>query len=243
MKKFGRNLIIAIDGHSSCGKSTIARDLAKKINFIYIDSGAMYRAITLFAMRHKLIGKNDVDENQLKYLISKAEISFKYHEEKQRNEIYLNDEAVEDEIRNLQVSNNVSLIARIQFVRKKMITLQREIGKNGGVIMDGRDIGTVVFPHADLKIFMTADIEIRTLRRFNELKEKGEKLVLDEIRENIKKRDFMDENRAESPLIKAPDAIVLNNSKLNREEQLYWIIEKMKLIELDVSKRKNHHEN
>ncbi|WP_321306189.1 (d)CMP kinase [Marinifilum fragile] len=222
-----KKLIIAIDGHSSCGKSTVAKDLAKKINYTYIDSGAMYRVVTLFAMRNALINNDKVDENKLSHLIDQVSISFQYNDEKQRHETYLNGELVEDEIRSLAVSNNVSLIAKIKFVREKMVAFQRELSKEGGVIMDGRDIGTVVFPNADLKIFMTADVEVRAIRRYKELKDKGEEVSLDDIRENVKKRDFIDENRDESPLRKAEDAIVLNNSKLSKEEQLDWIVERM----------------
>lgn len=225
-----KKLIIAIDGHSSCGKSTVAKDLAKKIGYTYIDSGAMYRVVTLFAMRNDLISNDQVDENKLAHLIGQVSISFQYNNEVQRHETYLNGELVEDEIRNMNVSNNVSVIAKIKFVRDKMVAFQRELSKEGGVIMDGRDIGTVVFPNAELKIFMTADVEIRAIRRFKELKEKGEDISLDEIRENVKKRDFIDENRDESPLRKAEDAIVLNNSHLTPTEQLDWIVEQMNKI-------------
>nr|WP_320118194.1 (d)CMP kinase [uncultured Marinifilum sp.] len=222
-----QKLIIAIDGHSSCGKSTVAKDLAKKINYTYIDSGAMYRVITLFAMRNKLIENDKVDENKLAHLIDQVSISFKFNKELQRHETFMNGDLVEDEIRTLKVSNNVSLIATIKFVRDKMVALQRELSKAGGVIMDGRDIGTVVFPNAELKIFMTADVEVRAIRRYKELKEKGENISLDDIRENVKKRDYIDENRDESPLRKAEDAIVLNNSNLTPAEQLDWIVERM----------------
>ena len=225
-----KKLIIAIDGHSSCGKSTVAKDLAKKIKYTYIDSGSMYRVVTLFAMRNNLISGDKVDENKLAHLIDQVNISFQYNTEKQRHETYLNDELVEDEIRKMDVSNKVSLIAKIKFVREKMVAFQRELSKEGGVIMDGRDIGTVVFPNADLKIFMTADVEIRAIRRYKELKNKGEDISLDEIRENVSKRDFIDENRDESPLRKADDAIVLNNSHLTPEEQLDWIVDRMNEI-------------
>ncbi|RUT79350.1 (d)CMP kinase [Ancylomarina longa] len=230
MDRPDKNLIIAIDGHSSCGKSTVAKDLAKKINYTYIDSGAMYRVVTLFAMRNGLILEDKVDENKLAHFIDQISISFRYNESKQRHETYMNDELVEDEIRNMEVSDKVSFIAKIKFVREKMVTLQRDLSKSGGVIMDGRDIGTVVFPNADLKIFMTADVEVRAIRRYKELKEKGEDISLEAIRENVKKRDFIDENREESPLRKAEDAIILNNSQLSPEEQLDWIIERMKEI-------------
>ena len=222
-----RKLIIAIDGHSSCGKSTMAKDLAKKINYTYIDSGAMYRVITLFAMRHNLIKDDKLDENKLAHLIDNITITFSYNDELERHETFMNGELVENEIRGLDVSNNVSLIATIKFVREKMVALQRKLSEAGAVIMDGRDIGTVVFPNADLKIFMTADVEVRAIRRFKELKEKGDDISLDAIRENVQKRDFIDENRDESPLVKADDAIVLNNSYLTKEEQLEWIVARM----------------
>lgn len=230
MNNTDKKLIIAIDGHSSCGKSTVAKDLAKKINYTYIDSGAMYRVVTLFAMRNNLIQDEKVDENKLAHFIDQISISFDFNTEKQRHETYLNGELVEDEIRRLDVSNNVSLIAKIKFVREKMVAFQRELSKGGGVIMDGRDIGTVVFPNAELKIFMTADVEVRAIRRYKELKEKGDDISLDEIRENVKKRDFIDENRDESPLRKADDAVVLNNSHMTPTEQLDWIVEKMEQI-------------
>jgi len=230
MNNTDKKLIIAIDGHSSCGKSTVAKDLAKKINYTYIDSGAMYRVVTLFAMRNNLIQDEKVDENKLAHLIDQVSISFDFNTEKQRHETYLNGELVEDEIRRLDVSNNVSLIAKIKFVREKMVAFQRELSKEGGVIMDGRDIGTVVFPNAELKIFMTADVEVRAIRRYKELKEKGDDISLDEIRENVKKRDFIDENRDESPLRKADDAVVLNNSHMTPAEQLDWIVKKMEQI-------------
>ena len=222
-----RKLIIAVDGHSSCGKSTVAKDLAKKIDYTYIDSGAMYRVITLFAMRHNLINGDHLDENKLAHLINDINITFSYNDELKRHETFMNGELVEDDIRSLDVSNNVSLIATIKFVREKLVTLQRKLSEAGAVIMDGRDIGTVVFPNADLKIFMTADVEVRAIRRFKELKDKGDDISLDAIRENVKKRDFIDENRDESPLRKADDAIVLNNSHLTKEEQLEWIVARM----------------
>jgi len=226
-----RKLIIAIDGHSSCGKSTLAKDLAKRINYTYIDSGAMYRVITLFAMRHNLINDDKLDENKLASLIDSINITFSYNDKLKRHETFMNGELVEDEIRNLDVSNNVSLIATIKFVREKMVALQRKLSEAGAVIMDGRDIGTVVFPNADLKIFMTADVEVRAIRRFKELKDKDDNISLDAIRENVKKRDFIDENRDESPLQKADDAIILNNSHLTKEEQLEWIVTRMAEIQ------------
>jgi len=226
-----KKLIIAIDGHSSCGKSTVAKDLAKKIGYTYIDSGAMYRGITLYALRNDLIIDEIADEEKLKNILEKIVISFQYNQELQRHETFLNGELVEDKIRSLEVSNNVSAIAKIRFVREKMVALQREMSKGGAVIMDGRDIGTVVFPNADLKIFMTAEVEVRAMRRYKELAAKNESITLEEISENVKKRDFIDENRAESPLRKAEDAIILDNSYMTPEEQLDWIVEKMNEIQ------------
>ena len=191
----------------------------------------MYRVITLFAMRHNLINGEQLDQNKLAHLINNISITFSYNNKLKRHETFMNGELVEDEIRSLDVSNNVSLIATIKFVREKMVTLQRKLSENGAVIMDGRDIGTVVFPNADLKIFMTADVEVRAIRRFKELKDKGDNISLDAIRENVKKRDFIDENRDESPLRKADDAIVLNNSYLTKEEQLEWIVARMAEVE------------
>ena len=217
-------LSIAIDGYSSCGKSTIAKDLAKKLNYIYIDSGAMYRAITLYAMEHNLIKGSKIDLKALKEHLSDINISFKFNRKTKVNETYLNDKNVEAEIRRLNVSNKVSLISTIDFVRRRLVELQWEMAADGRVVMDGRDIGTVVLPNADLKIFMTASAEIRAERRHKELLEKGEDVSLDEILKNIEERDHLDTTRKISPLKKADDAIVLDNSKLTQDEQLYWII-------------------
>ncbi|MFA8434521.1 MAG: (d)CMP kinase [Marinifilaceae bacterium] len=226
-----KKLIIAIDGYSSCGKSTVAKDLAKKIGYTYIDSGAMYRVITLYALRNNLITDEIVDEEKLKESLKDISISFQYNQQSQRHETFLNGELVEDEIRTLEVSNNVSAIAKIRFVREKLVTLQREMSEGGAVIMDGRDIGTVVFPNADLKIFMTAAVDVRAMRRYKELAAKNEPITLEEISENVKKRDYIDENREESPLRKAEDAIILDNSYMTPEEQLDWIVEKMNEIQ------------
>lgn len=230
MNNNNKKLIIAIDGHASCGKSTVAKQLAKKLHYTYIDSGAMYRVVTLFAMRNNLIINEKVDVETLIIRLPEIKIDFRYNEEKQQAYTYLNNELVEDEIRSLGVSNNVSAISTIKLVRKKMVDLQRELSKNGGVVMDGRDIGTVVFPNADLKIFMTADAEVRAERRFKELQAKGDEVAFKEILENVKKRDFIDENRDESPLKKADDAIVLNNSNLTPTQQLEWLENKVENV-------------
>ncbi len=224
MEKRRDRLSIAIDGYSSCGKSTIAKDLAKKLNYAYIDTGAMYRAITLYAMEHNLINGNEIDLKTLEEHLPKIDISFVFNRKTKINETYLNDRNVEDEIRRLDVSNKVSLISTIDFIRNKLVELQRKMAKEGRVVMDGRDIGTVVLPNADLKIFMTASPEIRAERRHKELLEKGEAVSLEEIVKNIDERDMLDTTRKISPLKQADDAIVLDNSKLTKEEQLYWIV-------------------
>ncbi len=225
MSKDQKKLVIAIDGYSSCGKSTIAKDLAKVLNYIYIDTGAMYRAVTLFAMKNNLIKNKDIDLKRLKELLPQVKITFKKNPVTNLNETYLNGENVEKEIRRLDVSNKVSMISAIGFVRERLVELQREMAKEGGIVMDGRDIGTVVLPDADLKIFMTAKPEVRAERRYKELKEKGEEVSFEEIMKNIADRDHMDTTRKESPLRQAGDAIVLDNSNMTPEEQLEWIID------------------
>ncbi len=217
-------IIIAIDGHSSCGKSTVAKDLARKLNYIFIDSGAMYRAVTLFCLRHKLIENGKVNVNKLIANLDKIKVSFRFNPETQHNDIWLNGENVEDEIRLLTVSQYVSPVAAIAEVRHLLVALQKEMGKSKGIVMDGRDIGTVVFPDAELKIFMTAQPDVRTRRRFDELTAKGESVSYEEIKANIIERDRYDETREESPLRKADDAIILDNSFMTREDQLGWIL-------------------
>lgn len=218
------NTIIAIDGFSSCGKSTIAKDLAKKLNFTYIDSGAMYRAVTLLALRNDLIDGVNISLHNLLQELDKIRLEFRFNSEKDRQEIYLNGENVEDEIRDIEVSDAVSIISKQKDVRKVMVDLQRKMQDSSGIVMDGRDIGTVVFPNADLKIFMTASEEIRAQRRYLELMEKNMDVSYDEIRKNIAYRDFIDQNRDESPLRKAEDAYELDNTHLTRQEQLDWIL-------------------
>lgn len=220
-------MIIAIDGHSSCGKSTVAKQLARILNYTYIDSGAMYRAVTLFCLRNNLIKNHIVDVENLKKRLDEINIHFRYNDKLQRNETILNNEVVEDEIRLMEVSNNVSPVSTIAFVREKMVMLQRELSKEGNIVMDGRDIGTVVFPDADLKVFMTASPEIRANRRYLELTEKGDEVSFDEILANVVSRDKIDSTREASPLRKADDALELDNSNLTREEQLEWIISKV----------------
>jgi len=226
MIKSDKKIIIAIDGYSSSGKSTLAKEIAKLLNYKYIDSGAMYRAVTLFAINNNIINQNnnEVDENKLQNLLDQIYINFKYNSEKKKQETYLNDKNVENEIREMEVSNSVSFISKIGFVRKKMVSFQQEMGKDKGIVMDGRDIGTVVFPDAELKVFMNANAEVRAKRRYQELKENNVDVSYDEILENVKKRDHIDETRDESPLKKAHDSVELDNSNMNRQEQLDWII-------------------
>jgi CMP/dCMP kinase len=226
MIKSDKKIIIAIDGYSSSGKSTLAKEIAKLLDYKYIDSGAMYRAVTLFSIKNNIINQNnhEVDENKLQNLLDKIHINFKYNSEKKNQETYLNDENVENEIREMEVSNSVSFISKIGFVRRKMVSFQQEMGKDKGIVMDGRDIGTVVFPDAELKVFMNANAEVRAERRYQELKGKNVDVSYDEILQNVKKRDHIDETRDESPLKKAHDSLELDNSNLNRQEQLDWII-------------------
>ncbi|MBR5935736.1 MAG: (d)CMP kinase [Bacteroidaceae bacterium] len=218
-----KKIIIAMDGHSSCGKSTMAKTLAKKIGYTYIDTGAMYRAVTLYAMRRGFIGKDGIDEESLRKELPQIKISFGHENGMQYT--MLNGENVEREIRGMEVSGNVSPISAIGFVREAMVALQREMGKQGAVIMDGRDIGTTVFPNAELKIFVTASDEIRARRRFDELSMKGENPVYEEVLKNVRERDYIDSHRAVSPLRKADDAIVLDNSNLTFQEQDEWLME------------------
>lgn len=220
-------IIVAIDGHSSCGKSTIAKAVATKFGYIFIDSGAMYRAVTLYALRQSLIVDGEVKREELINSLSNIKIEFKYNSAQQKSDTFLNGENVEDEIRQLTVSQNVSPVATIAEVRKAMVRLQQEMGKDKGIVMDGRDIGTVVFPDAELKLFVTASAEIRAKRRFDELTAKGETVSYTEILQNVQERDRIDSTREVSPLRKADDALVLDNSYMTREEQLEWAISKV----------------
>jgi len=225
-----KKIIIAIDGHSSCGKSTMAKSIAQELGYIYIDSGAMYRVVTLYALRKRLINNGVPDAEKLIAELKDIKITFKWDEISGKNTTFLNGENVEEEIRRLEVSENVSPISTIAEVRHEMVKQQRENGTNKGIVMDGRDIGTVVFPAAELKIFMTASPEIRAQRRFQELKEKGQEVDFDSILQNVEGRDEIDSNREVSPLKKADDALILDNSNLSREEQLKWTLEKVKEI-------------
>lgn len=224
-----KKIIVAIDGFSSCGKSTMAKMLAKSIGYAYIDSGAMYRAITLWAIKHNLFKDQVLDQKQLQDVIHQIDVSFKFNSNLKRTETYLNGQNVEDEIRSMEVSNKVSEVAALKFVRKVLVLKQQEIGLNKGLVMDGRDIGTVVFPTAELKIFVTASAEVRAQRRFDELQNKNQFVTFREILENVIKRDEMDVTRSESPLRKAEDAIELDNTFMTIEEQQTWLLDKFNM--------------
>lgn len=226
-----KKITIAIDGHSSCGKSTMAKNLARKLGYVYIDTGAMYRAVTLFSIQHGLFTEEGIDTEVLRGMMDQINITFQFNPETGRPDTYLNGERVEDRIRTMEVSNKVSPIAALDFVRHAMVAQQQEMGKGGGIVMDGRDIGTTVFPHAELKIFVTASAEVRAQRRFDELTAKGEPCNYDEILFNVQERDRIDSTREVSPLRKADDAIVLDNSNMTIPEQAEWLMDQvMKLI-------------
>ena len=218
-----KKITIAIDGHSSCGKSTMAKDLAREIGYIYIDSGAMYRAVTYYCLQHDLFTEDNVKLDELKAAMPDIKVGFRLNAEG-RPETYLNDVCIEKEIRGMAVSSRVSLIATIGFVREAMVALQQEMGREKGIVMDGRDIGTTVFPDAELKIFVTASAEVRAQRRYDELKAKGEEASYESILENVKERDRIDSGRAISPLRKADDAIELDNSYMTIPEQKVWLM-------------------
>jgi cytidylate kinase len=218
-----KRLIIAIDGYSSCGKSTFARLIAKELNYIFIDSGAMYRAVTLYCMRRNYIGRNGLNIAGILSELNNIHIDLIYNPDINEYETFLNSENVESEIRSIDVTSYVSKISQIQEVRTRMVELQRQIGICKGIVMDGRDIGTVVFPDADIKIFMTASVEIRAKRRYDELKGKGISVGFEEIKRSIIARDIADENRDISPLRRADDAIILDNSRMTVDEQMSWI--------------------
>ena len=217
-------ITVAIDGYSSCGKSTLAKALAQKLNYNYIDTGAMYRAVTVYCLRHDIISNTILDLPKLIDSLNDIQVSFIYNTVTKTSEVFLNGEHVEKEIRTMQVANNVSSISSIKEVREKMVILQREMGKGKGVIMDGRDIGTHVFPDAELKLFMTADNEVRTQRRLDELSSKGEYHTFEDVKHNLEKRDFDDTTRKEQPLRQAENAIVLDNTDITKEEQLEFVI-------------------
>lgn len=222
-----KKITIAIDGLSSCGKSTMAKMLAKEVDYIYVDTGAMYRAVTLFAMRNGMIAPNgEVNRDELKQKMQTLRVEFKPNEQTGRAETYLNGENVENEIRGMEVSSHVSAIAAIDFVRTALVEQQQRMGRDKGIVMDGRDIGTVVFPDAELKVFVTASAEVRAQRRFDELKSKGVEANFDEILDNVQQRDYIDSHREVSPLRKADDAIELDNGELTIAQQLQWLVER-----------------
>jgi CMP/dCMP kinase len=221
--KLEKKLIIAIDGYSSCGKSTFARSIAKMLDYIFIDSGAMYRAVTLYAMRKGFIGKYGLNEAGILSDLEHINIDFVFNPDINEYETFLNSANVEKEIRSMEVTAYVSRISQIPEVRSRLVELQRKIGIQKGIVMDGRDIGTIVFPDADIKIFMTASVDIRAKRRHDELKGKGTIVDYEEIKRAIIARDIADENRDISPLRRADDAIILDNSRMTVEEQMLWI--------------------
>lgn len=232
MKQENRKYIIAIDGHSSCGKSTFARDIADKLRYVYIDSGAMYRAVTLYALDEGLLENRQETPGKLIPRLENLRIRFRYNADKQQYETWLNKRNVEAEIRRMDVSGEVSFVSSIPEVRTYMVQMQREIGVFKGVVMDGRDIGTVVFPDADLKIFLTARPEVRAQRRHKELLERGENISYEEVLDNLNARDTADQNRETSPLKKADDAILLDNSEMTPAEQMKWFDEKCRELGL-----------
>ena len=222
-----KKIVIAIDGFSSCGKSTMAKDLAREVGYIYVDTGAMYRAVTLFAMRNDVFdAEGNIDETRLKALLPDVKLTFQLNNETKLPEVCLNGENVERYIRTLEVSQHVSPIAALPFVREKLVEQQQAMGNEKGIVMDGRDIGTVVFPNAELKIFVTASAEIRAQRRFKELEAKGMPADFDEILQNVEQRDYIDTHRETSPMRQADDALVLDNSHLTIAEQKVWLMEK-----------------
>ncbi|KAA6344313.1 Cytidylate kinase [termite gut metagenome] len=220
-----KKITIAVDGFSSCGKSTMAKDLAGQTGYIYMDSGAMYRAVTLYAIENGIIKEDVIDEEKLKHHLNNVRITFRLNSQTQSPDTYLNDVNVEDKIRSMEVSAKVSPISTLGFVRQAMVAQQQRAGKEKGIIMDGRDIGTVVFPDAELKVFVIASAEIRAQRRCDELKAKGQETDFDEILKNVKERDYIDQNREISPLRKADDAILLDNSQMTVAEQREWLLE------------------
>ena len=227
-----KKITIAIDGYSSCGKSTMAKSLAKKLGYVYVDTGAMYRSVTLFAIRHQLFNEDgSVKTEELRQLMPEIHISFKLNEQTGLPDTYLNGEFVEREIRGMEVSSHVSPIAAIPFVREALVKQQQAMGREKGVVMDGRDIGTVVFPDAELKIFVTASPEVRAQRRYDELQAKGQPADYADILKNVQQRDYIDTHRETSPLRQAPDALVLDNSHMTIAEQDEWLMQRVLNVE------------
>ena len=225
-----KKIIIAIDGHSSCGKSTFAKAIAARLGYIFIDTGAMYRAVTLYALENGAIEMGILDEQRIVAMLPEIDINFRFNPQRGASDIYVNGDLVEGKIRTIEVSNYVSQVSSVGAVREKLVALQQQMGLKRGVVMDGRDIGTVVFPDAELKIYMTADPMVRAERRYKELTAKGDNVSLEEIYENVVSRDKADMSRAISPLRKADDAIVLDNSHMSVEEQMEWFLAKYNAI-------------
>ncbi len=223
--KQNKKIVIAVDGFSSCGKSTFAKMVAAHLGYIFIDTGAMYRAVTLWAIENGCVGNGILNEERLVANLDNIRIDFRFNPDRGASDIYVDGEWVEGKIRTITVSNLVSAVSAIGEVRARLVAMQQEMGRDKGVVMDGRDIGTVVFPHAELKIFMTADPEVRAERRYQELLAKGEEVSREEIVENIRQRDHLDQTRAVSPLRKADDAIVLDNGGMTLEEEMVWFDE------------------
>lgn len=228
--KKNKKIVIAIDGFSSCGKSTFAKAIAARLGYIFIDTGAMYRAVTLYALEQGAIRSGIVDEDAVEALLPQIEITFRFNPSRGASDIYVNGDLAEGRIRSIEVSNCVSGVSSIRAVREKLVAMQQRMGRDRGVVMDGRDIGTVVFPDAELKIFMTADPKVRASRRYAELTAKGDNVTLEEIIENVISRDEADMNRAISPLRQADDAIVLDNSYMSVEEQMEWFMERYEAL-------------
>ena len=220
-----RRLTIAVDGFSSCGKSTFAKALAARFGYVFVDTGAMYRAVTLFALENGAIRSGIVDEEALVALLPKIDIVFRFNPKRGASDIYVNGDLVEGKIRTIEVSNCVSGVSSVGEVREKLVAMQQQMGRNKGIVMDGRDIGTVVFPDAEIKLFMTADPKVRAQRRYDELTAKGDNVSLEEIEDNVRSRDIADQNRAISPLRKADDAVVLDNSYMTLDDQMKWFDE------------------
>ena len=225
-----KKIIIAIDGHSSCGKSTFAKAIAARLGYIFIDTGAMYRAVTLYAAENGAIVNGIVDEERVEAMLQDINIDFRFNPQRGASDIYVNGDLVEGKIRGIEVSNSVSAVSSIGAVRQKLVAMQQQMGRNGGVVMDGRDIGTVVFPNAELKIYMTADAMVRAERRYKELTAKGDSVTIEQIYENVVSRDKADMSRAISPLRKADDAVVLDNSHMSVEEQMSWFDEQYQRV-------------
>ena len=230
MEQTTKKIVIAIDGFSSCGKSTFAKAIAARLGYIFIDTGAMYRAVTLYALEQGAIVEGVVDGERVEQLLGEVEISFRFNAERGASDIYVNGVYAEDRIRGIEVSNCVSKVSSIGAVREKLVAMQQQMGSERGVVMDGRDIGTVVFPDAELKIFMTADPKVRAERRYKELTAKGDEVTMEEILENVISRDQADMTRAISPLRRAEDALELDNSYMSVEEQMAWFMERYNKI-------------